>query len=44
MKRPGVPENRIMMLKQNYEELLDRAMIENRERANMFIKPRLRWY
>ena len=44
MKRPGVPENRIMMLKQNYEELLDRAMIENRERANMFIKPRIRWY
>ena len=44
MKRPGGPENRIMMLKQNYEELLDRAMIENRERANMFIKPRLRWY
>jgi len=44
MKRPGVPENRIMMLKQNYEELLSRAMTENRERANMFIKPRLRWY
>ena len=44
MKRPGVPENRIMMLKQNYEELLDRAMIENRERANMFIKPRLSCY
>ena len=44
MKRPGVPENRIGMLKQNYEELLARAMTENRERANMFIKPRLRWY
>ena len=44
MKRPGVPENRIMMLKQNYEELLDRAMIENRERANMFIKTRRMWY
>ena len=27
MKRPGVPENRIMMLKQNYEELLDRACL-----------------
>ena len=44
MKRPGVPETRIGMLKQNYEELLARAMTENRERANMFIKPRLRWY
>ena len=44
MKRPGVPENRIMMLKQNYEELLQRAMEENRERASMYIKPRLRWY
>ena len=44
MKRPGVPESRIGLLKQNYEELLDRAMTENRERANMFIKPRLRWY
>jgi hypothetical protein len=44
LKRPGVPENRIMMLKQNYEELLARAMTENRERASMYIKPRLRWY
>lgn len=44
MKRPGIPENRIMMLKQNYEELLSRAMTENRERASMYIKPRLRWY
>ena len=44
MKRPGVPENRIMMLKRNYEELLSRAMTENRERTSMYIKPRLRWY
>ena len=44
LKRPGVPENRIMMLKKNYEELLARAMTENRERASMYIKPRLRWY
>ena len=44
MKRPGVPETRIGMLKQNYEELLGRAMEENRERVSMFIRPRLRWY
>ena len=43
MKRPGVPENRIMMLKANYEELLMRAMQEDRERASMFIRPRLRY-
>jgi hypothetical protein len=43
MKRPLVPENRIMMLKANYEELLMRAMEEDRERASMFIRPRLRY-
>ena len=43
MKRPGVPENRIMMLKANYEELLMRAMEEDRERASMFVRPRLRY-
>ena len=43
MKRPLVPENRIMMLKTNYEELLMRAMEEDRERASMFIRPKLRY-
>ena len=43
MKRPLVPENRIMMLKANYEELLMRAMEEDRERASMHIVPRLRY-
>jgi len=43
MKRPLVPENRIMMLKANYEELLMRAMEEDRERASMFVRPRLRY-
>ena len=41
MKRPGVDANRITMLKQNYEELLGRANIEDKERANMYIRPRL---
>tara|TARA_R110002020_G_scaffold30139_9_gene94820 strand:- start:1 stop:675 length:675 start_codon:yes stop_codon:yes gene_type:complete len=43
MKRPLVPENRIMMLKANYEELLMRAMQEDRERASMHVVPRLRY-
>tara|TARA_R100000935_G_C2821232_1_gene159873 strand:+ start:62 stop:736 length:675 start_codon:yes stop_codon:yes gene_type:complete len=43
MKRPLVPENRIMMLKANYEELLMRAMEEDRERVSMFIRPKLRY-
>tara|TARA_B100000700_G_scaffold116068_1_gene130628 strand:+ start:3810 stop:4484 length:675 start_codon:yes stop_codon:yes gene_type:complete len=43
MKRPLVPENRIMMLKANYEELLMRAMEEDRERASMHVVPRLRY-
>tara|TARA_R110002020_G_scaffold391101_1_gene601487 strand:- start:805 stop:1413 length:609 start_codon:yes stop_codon:yes gene_type:complete len=43
MKRPLVPENRIMMLKTNYEELLARAMEEDRERTSMHIVPKLRY-
>jgi hypothetical protein len=41
MKRPGVPPERIGMLKSNYEELLFRAMQEDRERASMRIVPKL---
>ena len=43
MKRPGVDGNRIQMLKLNYEELLQRAMLEDRERATMRVVPRLRY-
>ena len=43
MKRPLVSENRIMMLKANYEELLMRAMQEDRERASMHVVLRLRY-
>ena len=43
MKRPGVSENRIAMLKTNYEELLMSAMQEDRERASMHVVPRLRY-
>lgn len=41
MKRPGVDQNRIVMLKQNYEELLGRAFLEDRQRSSLFLKPRL---
>ena len=41
MKRPGVEGQRIQMLKMNYEELLSRAMLEDRERAAMHVIPRL---
>lgn len=44
MKRAGVPTERITMLKTNYEETLARAMEEDRERASMFIRPRLRYF
>ena len=41
MKRPGIPMDRIAMLKRNYEEKLAFAMEEDRERASLFIKPKL---
>ena len=41
MKRPGVADTRIAMLKTNYEETLARAMEEDRERANLFLRPKL---
>ena len=43
MNRPGVDDNRIQMLKVNYEELLQRAMLEDRERATMRVVPKLRY-
>jgi len=41
MKRNGVPPDRIQMLKLNYEENLMRAMEEDRQRANLLIKPKI---
>ena len=41
MKTPGTPPDRIGMLKANYEELLRTAFEEDRERANLFLKPKL---
>ena len=44
MKRPLVAETRIAMLKTNYEEILTRAMEEDRERASLYLLPRLTFY
>ena len=41
MKRPGIPPDRIQMLKMNYEELLLRAMEEDRERASIYFRPKI---
>ena len=42
LKRPGIPSERLTLLKANYEELLKRAMEEDKERASIFFKPKLR--
>ena len=44
MKRPLVADTRIGMLKQNYEDMLFRAMEEDRERASLYLLPRLTFY
>jgi len=41
MKRAGIDGNRIMFIKQEYEERLARAMDEDRERASLRIVPKL---
>ena len=44
MKRPLVADTKIAMLKANYEEILGRAMEEDRERASIYLLPRLTFY
>ena len=44
MKRPGVDPNKIGMLKINYEETLGRAIEEDRERASLYLLPKLAYY
>ena len=44
MKRPNVEATKIAMLKANYEEILGRAMEEDRERASIYLLPRLTFY
>lgn len=43
MKRPGVEAGRIQMIKQEYEERLLRAQEEDKERANLLVRPRLNY-
>ena len=43
LKRPNIPGERLGLLKQNYEELLMRAMEDNKDRASLMVKPRLRY-
>jgi hypothetical protein len=43
MKRPGVDAGRIQMIKQEYEERLSRAQEEDKERASLLIRPRLKY-
>ena len=43
LKRPNIPGERLGILKQNYEELLMRAMEDNKDRASLMVKPRLRY-
>ena len=42
LKRHGIATDRITLLKANYEELLLRAMEEDKERASIYFKPKLR--
>ena len=41
MKRANVPPQKITFLKQNYEELLNRALMEDSEKASLYILPRI---
>ena len=43
MKRNNIPMDRIQMLKANYEEKLSNALSEDRERANLLIRPKYRY-
>jgi hypothetical protein len=42
MKRPNVDMNRITMIKTEYEERLSRALTEDRERASLYVLPKIR--
>ena len=44
MKRPLVPDTKIAMLKTNYEEILGRALQEDRETSSIYLLPRLTFY
>jgi len=39
LKRPGIPESRIALLKGIYDQIFDEAFTSDRERESLFIKP-----
>lgn len=41
MKRPGIDAGRVQFLNQEYENRLQRAMHEDRERASAYFRPRI---
>ena len=42
LKRPGVPDTRVALLKAKYEEEIARALEEDRQRADMYMLPKIR--
>jgi len=42
LKRPGVPDTRVALLKAKYDEELARALEEDRQRADMYMLPKIR--
>ena len=44
LKRPLVQPDRITLLKTNYEEMLNRALLEDRETSSIYILPRITFY
>jgi hypothetical protein len=44
LKRPLVEAGRISLLKTNYEEMLNRALLEDRETSSIYLLPRVTFY
>jgi len=42
LKRPGVPDGRIVLLKSSYDEIFKNAMLADRERAGFILRPAFR--
>ena len=42
LKRPGVPDARIALLKAAYDEIFTNAMLADRERAGFILRPAFR--
>ena len=42
LKRPGVPDSRITLLKTAYDDIFANAMLADRERSNFILRPAFR--